>query len=166
MTDKKKERRRFKRFKTKVEIYFDFAYDIETKVKFELLDQKGKEALSGKYPAVSQNVSVGGLCFACRRKVKQGDMLHLEVYLPGSRKPIHMKGEVEWCKPVVPSFEDRAAKEKVRGSFEVGVKLMFVNGKSVSESIYHDEMYNVDWSIVLETVFGSYGVLMKGKDNS
>lgn len=165
MTDKKQERRKHVRHKTKAEIYFDFAYDIETKVKFELVDQKGEKALSKKYSAVSRNVSVGGLCFACQKRIKQGDLLHLEVYLPSSKEPIHMKGEVEWCKPVSSSFDDYAPEEgKGRRFFEVGVRLMFVNGDSVPDSIYHDTLYNVDWSIVLEKVFGSYGMLMKEKD--
>jgi len=164
MADRKKERRQFDRYKTKVEIYFDFAYDVETKVEFAFIDQKGKSVLSKKYPAVSQNVSVGGLCFICHRKVKQGNLLHLEVYLPSSEKPIYMQGEVEWCKPTLLSFDDPASDKKKQRSFEVGVRLMFVNGESVPDSIYYDKMYKVDWSIVLERVFGSYGAFVRGKD--
>ena len=164
MADQGKERRKFKRYGTDVEIYFDFIYDLETKVKFELIDQTGENSLSDKYLAVSRNISVGGLCFVSSKRVRQGDLLHLEVYLPGAKEPIDMKGRVEWCKPVSPSYEERLL-EEVEGHrvFEVGVRLMFVNEESVDESIHHDAAYDVDWSVVLESVFGNYMALMEGK---
>ncbi|MCK5083096.1 MAG: PilZ domain-containing protein [Candidatus Omnitrophica bacterium] len=165
MADQGEEKRKFKRYNTDVEIYFDFIYDLEMKVKFELIDQEGEESLSDKYLAVSRNISVGGLCFASSEKVRQGDLLHLEVYLPGAKEPIHMKGRVEWCKPVPAlSYEERLL-EEIEGQrvFEVGVRLMLVNEESVDESIHHDAAYDVDWSIVLESVFGNYRTLMEGK---
>ena len=162
MTDKKRERRKAERYKTEVEIYFDFAYDIETKVKFELIDREKEKVLSRKYSAVSRNVSIEGLCFVSRKKMEQGDLLHLEVYLPSAKDPIHMKGEVKWCRPVPPSH-DAPDDKKTQYSFETGVKLMLVNEEPVHESIHHDKVYGVDWSIVLESVFGNYRMLMEGK---
>ena len=164
MADQGKERRGFKRYNTDVEIHFDFIYDLETKVKFELIDKKRKKVLSDKYSAVSRNVSVGGLCFASSKKVKQSDLLHLEIYLPGAKGPIHMKGRVEWCKPVLPSYEERLL-EEMEGHriFEVGVRLLSVGEISVDESIHHDAIYDVDWSVVLESIFGNYRMLMEGK---
>jgi hypothetical protein len=75
-----------------------------------------------------------------------------------------MKGQVAWCKPVVPSYEDRL-QEDIEGkrTFEVGVRLLKVNGVSVAESIHHDAVYDVDWSIVLESIFGNFRMLMEGK---
>ena len=167
MADQSKERRKFKRYNTDIEIYFDFIYDLETKVEFELIDEKGEKSLSDKYSAVSRNVSVGGLCFATSEKVNQSDLLHLEVYLPGSGDPIHMKGQVEWCKPVPPSYEERILEEmEGRRVYEVGVRLLFVNEESVDDSIHHDAIYDVDWSIVLESIFGNYRTLMEGRYKS
>jgi hypothetical protein len=164
MDAKKPERRKYDRYKTDVEIYFDFIYDLETKVKFELIDEKGEAVSSEKYPAVSRNVSVGGLCFSSIQRVTQGDLLHLEVFLPGIGDPVNMKGRVEWCKPIVLSYEDRL-QEEVEGyrPFEVGVRLMFVGDQKVDDTIHHDATYDVDWSIVLESIFGNYRMLMEGK---
>ncbi|MBN1869054.1 MAG: PilZ domain-containing protein [Candidatus Omnitrophica bacterium] len=163
MTEQGKDRRKYKRFNMDAEIYFDFIYDLETKVEFELIDQKGEKVLSEKYTAISRNVSVGGLCFSGSQQVKQDDLLHIEVYLPRAKKPIHMKGRVAWCKPITPSYEDRI-KEEVEGerTYEVGVRLLYVDGKSVDESIHHDAVYDVDWSVVLESVFGNFKMLMEG----
>jgi len=164
MTGKNQEKRKYERYKTDLEIYFDFVYDLETKVKFELIDKEEEKVLSEKYSAISRNVSVGGLCFAAHEKVNQGDLLHLEVYLPSAEDPVHMRGEVEWCKPVSASHGDPASKEKKdRLAFEVGVKLVSVNKELVRESIYHDEVYDVDWSVVLESIFGNYRLLMEGE---
>lgn len=167
MNNKSMEKRKYRRYNTEAEIYFDFIYDLETKVEFELIDQKGEKALSEKYSAISRNVSVGGLAFRSSQKVKQDDLLHMQVYLPGSTESIDMKGKVEWCKPVRPSYEDRLL-EEIEGQrvFEVGVRLLFVNEQSVEESIHHDQIYDVDWSIVLEHVFGNYRLLMEGKYKS
>jgi hypothetical protein len=164
MSEKKQERRKYDRFKTDVEIYFDFIYDLETKVKFELVNENGETSSSEKYSAVSRNVSVGGICFSSTQQVTQGDLLHLEVYLPGSEDPVHMKGKVEWCKPVIPSYEDRLL-EEVEGQrpFEVGVRLIYVGDQLVEETIHHDAVYDVDWSAVLEAIFGNYRMLMEGK---
>ncbi len=164
MNNKGSERRKHKRYNTEAEIYFDFIYDLQTKVEFELIDQKDEKALSKKYSAVSRNVSVGGIAFRSSHKVKQEDLLHMEVYLPGTEEPINMKGKVEWCKPVRPSYEDRLLEDvEGRRVFEVGVRLLLVNDQSVEESIHHDQIYDVDWSIVLEHVFGNYRLLMEGK---
>ncbi len=167
MNDKGKERRKHKRYNTDVEIYFDFIYDLETKVKFEVIDKEGEAVSSKKYSAYSRNVSVGGLCFSSTKKVAQGDLLHLEVYVPGAEKPVHMKGKVEWCKPATISYKDRLH-EEVEGQriFEVGVRLITVGGKPVEETIHHDAAFDVDWSIVLESVFGNYRLLMEGKHKS
>ena len=167
MADQNKEKRKFKRYGTDVEIYFDFIYDLETKVEFELIDRKKEVPLSDKYSAVSRNVSVGGLCFASSKKVDQGDLLHLEVYLPGAKDPIHMKGQVEWCKPVFPSYEERLL-EEMEGQrvFETGVRLLSVKEQSVDESVHHDAVYDVDWSVVLESIFGNYRMLMEGRYKS
>ena len=37
--DKDRDKRKYKRFNTEIEVYFDFAYDLETKINFELLDK-------------------------------------------------------------------------------------------------------------------------------
>ena len=167
MAGQGKEKRKFKRYNTDVEVYFDFIYDLQTKVEFELIDRKGENISREKHSAISRNISVGGLCFASSKKVKQDDLLHLEVYLPGAKDPVCMKGHVEWCKPVPPSYEERIL-EEMEGHrvFEIGVRLLCVNKDSVDESIHHDAAYDVDWSIVLESVFGSYRALMEGKYKS
>ena len=163
MTEHSKERRKFKRYNMDAEIHFDFIYDLETKVKFEIIDQEDNKVTSDKYLAISRNISVGGLCFVSSKKLKQAELLHLEVYLPGAKDPIHMIGRVEWCKPVPPSYEDRILEEmESKRVYEVGVRSLSVNEVSVDESIHHDAVYDVDWSIVLESVFGSYKTLMEG----
>jgi hypothetical protein len=167
MSDNKEERRKYRRYTTDVDIYFDFIYDLKTKIEFELIGQDGEKVLSERHSAVSRNVSVGGLSFVSSTKVKQGDLLHLEVYLPGGKVPVHMKGKVEWCKPVPPSYEDRLL-EEVEGqrNFEVGVSVHYVNDVPVDETIHHDQLYDVDWSVVLESIFGNYRMLMEGKYKS
>jgi len=163
MTGQGKERRKHKRFNMDAEIYFDFIYDLETKVEYELIDKKQEKPLSEKYSAISRNVSVGGLCFVGTKEVKQDDLLHMEVYVPRAKKPIHMKGETVWCKPATPTYQDLIIAD-VEGKryFEVGVRLLEVNGVSVDESIHHDPTYDVDWSVVLESIFGNFKMLMEG----
>jgi len=163
MGKEKKERRGYERYKTSIDIHFRCIYDLTTKVEFELIDQKKGKAGSKKYPAVSRNVSAGGLCFVCDKELKQGDLLYIEVYLPSTKEVIPMRGEVRWCKPFSPSSDDVSQKENKQYAFQTGVKLISVKKELVDESIHHDKVYNVDWSIVLETIFGNYRVLMGGR---
>lgn len=145
---KKRERRKYERYETETKVYFRVVYEIETKVEFRIVTKKDNgETLSEKYSALSRNVSAEGLCFICERQLKKGDMLYLDVYLPGRKKPISMKGCVRWSQPV--------AKEE-KGRFDTGVRLICVGDKSVMASIHYDEANHLVWSIVLESIFGSF----------
>lgn len=144
----KEEKRKYERYDTQLKVYFDFAYDLKTKVKFKVLDKK-KETPSRKYSGLSRNVSAEGLCFACRRKLRKGDFLDLEIYLPGAAVPVRMKGEVRWSQCV----SDEQTKEKV---YQTGVLLRTVEDKPVAGTIHYDKEYHVHWSIVLESVLGSF----------
>ena len=50
--------------------------------------------------------------------------------------------------------------KKNKQMYHIGVILALVNGKPVNESVHFDKEYGVDWSVVLESVFGSYKMLM------
>ena len=164
MTDKLPEKRKFRRYNTDVKIYFDFAYDLETKVEFEVLDKKQLQSVSEKYQAIGQNVSVEGLCFVSLQEVQNDDLLHLEVYLPSAKDPIHMQGAVIWCKTVLtPPAQDAPGERKDQKSYHVGVRLITVGGVPVHESVHYDEEYQVYWSNALESIFGNYKMLMGEK---
>jgi len=77
MSYEKKNKRKYKRYNTEAKVYFDFDYDLETKVKFELVEEKKKQ-----YLAVSRNISAEGLCFVSHKDVNIGDQLYLEVLIP------------------------------------------------------------------------------------
>lgn len=145
----REEKRRYERYNTELKVYFDFAYDIKTKVKFKILDKKKEMISSRKYSGLSRNVSAEGLCFACRRKLRKGDFLDLEVYLPGAAAPVRMRGEVRWSQCI----SDEATREKV---YQTGVLLKTVEDKPVEGTIHYDKEYRVHWSIVLESVLGSF----------
>ncbi len=150
----KKNRRRHLRYAIERQVCFDFAYDMETSVMFQVArEQRAKR----KYRGVSRNVSAEGLCFVSNKKLDRGDRLDLEVYLPGQEQAIVMSGEVQWCEPT-----DRASLAvSRRRPFQTGVQLVSVEGKPVRESIYFDATYQVAWSTVLESVLGKFRVLMQ-----
>ena len=142
-----KDQRRYERYDTEVKIYFYVTYDVRTKVRFQIIDKKGKTS-SPKYTALSRNVSAEGLCFTSDKKLAPGDYLHLEVLLPGGKESVPMEGNVRWCQ-----------KSKTPKKYDTGVKLSYVNGESVEKSIYHDQAYQVIWSIVLESILGNFRIL-------
>lgn len=151
MNDSRKEKRQYERFDTEVKIYFQVAYDLKTRVEYQILDKDKAQVSSVKYEAVSKNVSAEGLCFTSKRKLEKGNFLLLEVYLPKQTEPIPMQGQVAWCRAVVGS--DMAGHQ-----FDTGVRLSTVDGKSVPESVYRDPKHQVLWSAVLEAVFGNFRV--------
>ena len=150
------EKRKYERYDTEIKLYFDLAFDVETKVKYQLLDKDHKKVLSRKYPALSKNVSAEGICFYSQHKLNKNDQLFLEVYIPKKEKPIPMIGEVRWSQPF--SKED---KEEHR--FYTGIKLLKVYDKIVAPTIYFDQTYQVIWSVVLESIFGTFRQIAQGK---
>ncbi len=142
------ERRRFERYDTSAEIYFRVTYDVKTKIRYKLLDKEDETAYR-KYLAIGRNVSVQGIAFTSFKQLNQGDKLHLEVYLPGSKEPVHMDGEVRWSKGLDPDQE-------MNNQFVTGVRILDVMGRNVDETVRLDEKTNVQWSIVLESILGQF----------
>lgn len=151
-----KERRKFERYNTDAKVYFQVIYDVKTKVRFQLVDSdEGKETYR-KYLAISKNISVEGICFTSFKKLEQGDILHLEVYVPGSKEPVYMEGEVRWCHPT-------DEKEQDEGKYDTGVLLTKANSKDVSQTIFTDQENKIVWSAVLESVFGNFRNMIQDK---
>ena len=150
MTDNSnQERRKYERYGTEIKVYFQVAYDIETVVKFQVVDTSENKVLSEKYSALSRNVSAEGLCFVSDRKLEKGNILHLEVYLPKAANPIPMKGEVRWSQPLPDG-------EKDAPQFMTGVRLTRIDSKPVADSIFFDKEHKMIWSAVLEAIFGNF----------
>ena len=148
------EKRKYERYDTELKLYFDRSFEVETKVKYQLLDKQNDKPLSRKYAALSKNVSAEGLSFLASQQLNPGDYLHLEVYLPTATKPVHMEGEVRWSNPV-------AADKREGPMFQTGVLLTKVNGEAVDPTIHFDKKYQVSWSNVLESVLGHFKDLAK-----
>ena len=144
------ERRKYLRYGTEMKVYFRVKYDIETRVKFKVLQGESTH----KYSGLCKNVSVEGLCFVSKKKLNVGDLLLLEVYEPIIKGPIVMEGQVRWSRRL--PGEDGA--EDV---YHTGVKLALVNGKSVPDSIRLDSKYKVAWSIVLDSLFGNFAAMVR-----
>lgn len=172
-----KERRRYERYDTEVRVYFRVGYDIKTIVMFQLIDQSRRKIASPKYSAVSKNVSVEGLAFTARKELKPGDRLYLEVYLPKTKNPIIMEGEVRWCQSILSSpgktaragnlpvpalLAGRRQTSSTLVQYETGIKLLTIDGQVVAGTIYYDKGYNVFWSAVLETILGNFKKLAQG----
>jgi hypothetical protein len=149
MDSQKKERRRYDRYDTQARIYFRLQYDLKTKVEFQLINKKSERLLSKRYPGISRDVNVEGLRFASHKKLRKGNDIYLEVYLPKRKEPVYMLGEVRWSKKLSSSPKDAY-------EFDTGVKLLTVMGETVSKSVYFDKKYRVFWSIVLDYIFGSF----------
>jgi len=147
-----KERRKYERYETELEVLFHVKYNLETKVSFQLI--RGKVALAGKYMGVTRNVSAEGLRFNSSRKLTRGNQLYLEIFLPEQRKPIYMTGEVRWSK--------KLSKRKNNGfMFDTGVKLITVGRRRIAPTVHFEKKYGVYWSIVLDTIFSSFKKIVR-----
>lgn len=144
-----KEKRRFERFNMETKVNFCLYYDLRTRVKFEVLSRRNGKPKIKKYTGISRNISAQGLRFCSEIKLKKGDRLFIEVYLPGRLLPIPMTGVVRWSKRFV-----GVRKEKFK--FNTGVQLKSIKGEPVAGSIHMDNKYHVPWSEVLESVFGGF----------
>jgi hypothetical protein len=154
------ERRKSLRYDTALKVHYKVAYDVKTRVKFQVLDIEKHALTHRKYSGVSKNVSVDGLCFVATKKLEKGDEILLEVYPPNAKMPVHMKGEVKW--------EHRLPEDSGgRIAFKTGVDILSVEGKPVTGTIHFDRKYKVVWSSVLESLFGNFKTMVESlKKNS
>lgn len=150
MNTNNQERRRYKRFKTEAEIYFSVSYELETKVEYSVIEEQAANR-SKKYHAVSKNVSAQGVCFETEKQLIPGNHLLMEVYIPKSNDPVLMRGEVKWSSPILNN----------QNMYDCGVIVSKVNGLDLDKSIHFDNYYDVDWSILLESIFGNYSLISK-----
>ncbi|VAX37036.1 hypothetical protein MNBD_UNCLBAC01-1562 [hydrothermal vent metagenome] len=149
------------RYESQRRVSFDFVYDMEAKLKFQKLDEDKVSQHRAKYLGLSKNVSTEGLCFISGKKLNKGDHINLEVYLPGDTEQIHMEGEVKWCDYA----QGLTAETSENQQFDTGVKLVSIEGRSVQETVYFDETYQVEWSTVLESILGKFRIMMQNKKN-
>jgi hypothetical protein len=145
-----KERRRHTRYDTEMKVYFHVKYDIKTRVKFAIING----GVAHKYSGLCKNVSVEGLCFVSHKKLNKGDNLLLEVYEPIVKGPVIMDAQVRWCRQLP---DDK----KKKHMFHAGVRIVSVNGKRVRGTIHKDKEYKVAWSIVLDSLFGSFSAMLR-----
>ena len=151
MPESPRDKRKYERYDTKVEIYFRVTYDVMTKVKFQIQNKTGQGS-SRKYAAISRNVSAEGLSFISKKQLSKGDKLYLQVYLPQGKDAVDMEAEVRWSNPVM----SKKAQKKL---FETGLRVLLVQGESVERSIYYDKAYQIIWSVLLESILGSFRII-------
>jgi hypothetical protein len=151
-----RERRKYPRYDTEVKIYFRVHYSLKTKVKFQLINKDSEKLLSKKYFGLTRDVSAEGVRFSSTKKLRKGNRLYLEMYLPRRREPVWMIGEVRWSRKL-------CLHPKRTLKYDSGVRLASVMGELVSKSIYFDKKYNVFWSNVLNYAFGSFRKLKQKK---
>ena len=148
------ERRKYPRYDTEIKIYFHVKYTLETKVKFEVLEEGHESRHGHKYSGFSKDVSAEGLGFISRKRLEEGDVLYIEVYEPKVKRPVKMEGEVRWSRKLPEKHEGK-------NIYHTGVRLISVNGKPVVDTIYFDKKYKILWSAVLDAMFGSFAAALK-----
>lgn len=148
-------KRRHPRYDTDMKLFFKVKYDISVKVEFQVLEGSHDGNVNRKYFGVCNNVSADGLLIISNKALNPGDILMLEVYDPIMKAPVKMEGHVKWCENTAASSADR------KPAFRTGLQVVSVNGKSVSDSIYFDGKYMVAWSVLLESLFGTFASLKK-----
>ena len=99
--DKEAERRRFVRFTT----WLDLTYAVVGAV----------EAM----PAMTRNVSAGGIGFFTKSRLTPGTILNLELKFPNKPQPVKFTGEVAWSGPLLLFGQDDAPR-----AFETGVRIL------------------------------------------
>ncbi len=142
------ERRLYERYDTALKIQFHVNFNLETKIDFRVKSPDEKNFSKGVYSAISKNVSAEGIGISSEKKLKKGDILLLDVYVPTAAKPIKMLGYVRWSQAV-------PTKSKTV-QYDTGVKITSVNDEKVEKTIFIDEIHHVAWSAVLESVFGGF----------
>lgn len=145
MIERREERRRHERYSSKGEVSYKIIYDFKARICYQILDSRGERVLSRKFQGISEDVSAEGLRFSTAEKLNPGDLLRLEVIMPGQKEVIVMDGQVRWSQ--LNPFSSHP-----QNHFSTGVKILSVNQKPVSPSIRFNAGKGVIWSNVLEAI--------------
>lgn len=136
------------------------AYEYEvvmtkTKVHLKATEEKSAET---DYLGFIKNISVDGLCFSTDAAYENGQIVEMEVDLPGADKSIHMEGEVQWNESV--DLKGKKNQDNELATFKTGIKVFEVDGKRVCETVHFEENYQLQWSIVLDSIFGNFRLIL------
>ena len=72
----------------------------------------------------AENISGGGVCFVAKDDLRSGDLLDLEISIPGLADKIHAVSEVLWFK---------TTKEEDRGFREAGVRFRDISPQDLHQ---------------------------------
>jgi hypothetical protein len=147
-------RRRYPRYDTEMEVYFKVRYDINIRVEFRVIESHCEGNVPPKYFGLCNNVSVEGLLVVSKKHLIRDDLLILEVYDPIKKNPVKMEGQVRWS-------EKCPGPSKEHDMFYTGIQVVMVDGSAVIDSIYFDRKHQVVWSVILESLFGSFDILKR-----
>lgn len=147
-------RRKYPRYNTELDVYFQVRYTVRLRVEFHILDGNREGDASTKYFGLCNNISAEGLLIVAKKQLLKDDILILEVYAPQSKNPIKMEGQVRWC-AIAPGPNQE------HDMFYIGVQIISVDGKSVNDSIFFDKKHLVAWSAVLESLLGDPSAIKK-----
>jgi len=98
--------------------------DLKSRVEARLLARDLLSAVSDIFPAAGKNIGIEGICLASAKKLKQGDMLELQISLPGRKSAFNIKGEVRWC--LFSGIDERG-----QDLYESGVKFLTIEKEHV-----------------------------------
>jgi Tfp pilus assembly protein PilZ len=76
--------------------------------------EDGIRELGADMPGVMKNISGGGICFSAPERQPEGQMLALEIELPGFPSAVLSYGRVAWSRP------------RADGRFDVGVEFWWI----------------------------------------
>ena len=154
MNQKPSEQRRFERYSAEVEVLFQVAYPLQTKLNFQIIDQESGELNSSKYSATGKNIGIEGMCFTTSLRLEPGEQLYLEILLEDKKEPIPMEAQVRWARQcVLTGVKDRL--------YDIGAKILRIKGQPVSETFQKDASGEIVWSGVLQTIFGDIKSISK-----
>lgn len=149
MAKNAKEKRSSDRYQANVDLKFSFCYDLETELKYKIVEDKDHKADPDIHKGTSKNISLKGLCFQSPVELHKGERLKVELLLPIIDSSVLMEGVVAWSQKA----DDLISKDY---TYETGIEIQSVKGEPVKKSIYYDKEYHVYWSSVLESVLGKY----------
>src|SRR3989338_3547196 len=145
MAEKIPERRKSSRYGSNRGASFKLIYDVQTQIKYQIIDAQGERILSRKYQGLSQDVSAEGLRFTSSERLNKGDVLRIEFYTQENDKPVILDAQVRWCRP-------NAVSSYSGNRFETGVMVVSVNTIMVAETVCFDKTKGVIWSVVMEAL--------------
>lgn len=95
--------------------------DLQSEINLSVMDVSKERVVAKRMKAAGKDIAVHGIRFITKKRLKKGDIVSMEIFLPNRESPVYVEGEVRWAKKL----------SKNKEQYEVGINFLTLDEENV-----------------------------------